>query len=580
MGHRRRLLPVHPRWWRASARHQNHQQRPSPKYWTGKVTGHAPWIHQQINDTHEKKQKDRHLPHQTLSGSRARGSSDVPNFGRADDQQPVTKAAPPPFVPAKFPSAVERQPSPHNKQPRSPPRKESSPTSRIITQACGSQDTVQIKPMPKKAPPSVPADDDDEPPSATPAKPPPKHLMAVSQAIASGRKAPPAFPTHTVHQQPPSQAHQSVQQDYDPWNDMDDHIAADTVIEVLTPAAAMARAPSPARPATNAPHLGDNPRLAAPHLLPQAGAASYTPWQESFSPPTPQPPAPFPTLQPMPAAQNTSNIQAVAAPVQQMPAQTVQQVPRPVQSQCPPQFMGNYQDGRPSASSLIPIRQLIPTSVDGGAAPPNPMPPAAWGFNGNNLPFRVANIHHQVPQLTPIPPREVAQLPSGNYPYLAFSEDAPWQIDTTLIIAMESALEGSRMSIFGLILDAPNGYRQGQTLRVLWMPLPSPGTDVITLVTQGYIWSLMMGAIAAAGHQNAENCYSVVHDFMTFAVYIRRFPQGHPAVDTWVTIVSEAILDCSCYMLPMAWRRRFAQEWGNHVFAQGQPERLHWRRGS
>ena len=82
---------------------------------------------------------------------------------------------------------------------------------------------------------------------------------------------------------------------------------------------------------------------------------------------------------------------------------------------------------------------------------------------------------------------------------------------------MESALGyhllASRTSIFGLILDAPNGYRPQQAVeRVLWMPLPSPGTDVLTMVTQSYVWSLMTGAIAAAGHQNAEQCYQVVRD--------------------------------------------------------------------
>ena len=147
-----------------------------------------------------------------------------------------------------------------------------------------------------------------------------------------------------------------------------------------------------------------------------------------------------------------------------------------------------------------------------------------------------------------------------------------------MLLAMESALDyhllASRASIFGLILDAPNGYRPQQAAeRVLWMPLPSPGTDVLTMVTQSYVWSLMTGAIAAAGHQNAEQCYQVVRDFMTFAVYIRRFSQGHPAADRWITVLSDAILDCSCYTLPISWRQRFCEDWQNHVYSSGQPAR-------
>ena len=251
-------------------------------------------------------------------------------------------------------------------------------------------------------------------------------------------------------------------------------------------------------------------------------------------------------------------------------------IPRSVPTTNPPQFMGTYHDGRPIASSLVPIRGLVPTSLDGGAAPPNPMPPAAWGYNGNNLPYRVAAIHHHLPALQPIPPREVQQFPRGNYPYLAFADDAPWLINTSMLLAMESALDyhllASRTSIFGLILDAPNGYRSQQAAeRVLWMPLPSPGTDVLTMVTQSYVWSLMTGAVAAAGHQNAEQCYQVVRDFMTFAVYIRRFPQRRPAADRWITVLSDAILDCSCYTLPILWRQRFCEDWQNHVYSSGQP---------
>ena len=448
----------------------------------------------------------------------------------------------------------------------------------MIQQACCGGGNIKIKPMPKKAPPPIPPDDEQLETSA--AKPPQQTTNVVAQAITAGRKAPPAFATPTPVQHPPPQTtHTMPQHDHDPWNDRDDH-GQDPVIEVLTPAVAIARTPSPARPQQDIPQLGSNPRLAAPHLLPQQTTSAYTPWQDSFSPPTPCPPAPLPTTQPLqplqPLHAQSHNIHAQYA---------TEVIPRSVPTTSPPQFMGTYHDGRPPASSLVPIRGLIPTSLDGGAAPPNPMPPAAWGYNGNNLPCRVATIHHHLPTLQPIPPREVQQFPPGNYPYLAFADDAPWLINTSMLLAMESALDyhllASRTSIFGLILDAPNAYRPQQAAeRVLWMPLPSPGTDVLTMVTQSYMWSLMTGAIAAAGHQNAERCYQVVRDFMTFAVYIRRFPQGHPAADRWITVLSDAILDCSCYTLPISWRQRFCEDWQNHVYSSGQPARLYWRRGS
>ena len=101
---------------------------------------------------------------------------------------PTTKAAPPPFVPAKFPPPSLRQTSPHNKQPRSPPRA-SSPTSRLIQQACGAPSNVEPTPAPKKAPPPIPTDDDEPTPA------PPAQVNVVAQTIASGRKAPPPQPS-------------------------------------------------------------------------------------------------------------------------------------------------------------------------------------------------------------------------------------------------------------------------------------------------------------------------------------------------------------------------------------------------
>ena len=40
-----------------------------------------------------------------------------------------------------------------------------------------------------------------------------------------------------------------------------------------------------------------------------------------------------------------------------------------------------------------------------------------------------------------IPPREIHQFPPDNYPCLAFAEDAPWFVNTLLMVAMESSLD-------------------------------------------------------------------------------------------------------------------------------------------
>ena len=107
--------------------------------------------------------------------------------------------------------------------------------------------------------------------------------------------------------------------------------------------------------------------------------------------------------------------------------------------------------GHTRMDAALPIRSPVPTSVDGRAAPPDPMPPAAP---------RIEWLQSsQLPVLPPIPPREIHQFPPGNYPYLAMAEDSPWLVNASLMVAMESSLDyqilGPRMSIFG----APDGYR-------------------------------------------------------------------------------------------------------------------------
>ena len=79
--------------------------------------------------------------------------------------------------------------------------------------------------------------------------------------------------------------------------------------------------------------------------------------------------------------------------------------------------MGTYQDGRQASSSLSHLGRRRPRAT--------------------------------TTALPPIPPREIHQFLPGNYPYLAFAEDAPWFINA----ALGYHLVGSRMSIFGLIRD-------------------------------------------------------------------------------------------------------------------------------
>ncbi|CAE7427707.1 unnamed protein product, partial [Symbiodinium pilosum] len=160
----------------------------------------------------------------------------------------------------------------------------------------------------------------------------------------------------------------------------------------------------------------------------------------------------------------------------------------------------------------------------------------------------------------------------------------PWFVNTSMLQAVEFALDyhvtKSRLTDFGLVIQAPNTYRRTPTVeRVLIMPLPAQGTDRAVLVTRAYVWALVTGDLRQVGFNNPESCYLVLRDYMALAVHVRRFTQDRPSVERYIMAFTDAVLDCVCFMLPMAWRTRFTDDWAQVVTVSGNPPRLHWRRG-
>ena len=177
-------------------------------------------------------------------------------------------------------------------------------------------------------------------------------------------------------------------------------------------------------------------------------------------------------------------------------------------------------------------------------------------------------MHNTLTPVPDMPAEDVAQFPPGNYPYLAFAPDAPWFVNTSMLQAIEFALDyhvtESRLTDFGLVIQAPNTYRRSPTVeRVLIMPLPAQGTD--PTVTRTFT--------------NPESCYLILRDYMSLAVRVRRFTQERPAVERYIMAFTDAVLDCVCFMLPMARRTRFTEDWAQVITISGQPPRVHWRRG-
>ena len=149
---------------------------------------------------------------------------------------------------------------------------------------------------------------------------------------------------------------------------------------------------------------------------------------------------------------------------------------------------------------------MIPCSLDHAPAPPNPILPQAWGYTGNTLPARAAIVRNTLTPVPAMPAEDVAQFPPGNYPYLAFAPDAPWFVNTSMLQAIEFALDyhvtESRLTDFGLVIQAPNTYRRSPTVeRVLIMPLPAQGTDptVSRLRLGPHHWRLATGGLHQPG---------------------------------------------------------------------------------
>ena len=107
--------------------------------------------------------------------------------------------------------------------------------------------------------------------------------------------------------------------------------------------------------------------------------------------------------------------------------------------------------------------------------------------------------------------------------------------------------------------------------RVLIMPLPAQSTDPTVLVTRTYVWALITGDLRQMRFTNPESCYLILRDYMSLAVHVRRFTQERPAVERYIMAFTDAVLDCVCFMLPMAWRARFTEDWAQVITISGQP---------
>ena len=214
-----------------------------------------------------------------------------------------------------------------------------------------------------------------------------------------------------------------------------------------------------------------------------------------------------------------------------------------------------FTDGRHGCSSSMPIRTMITCSLD-MPAPPNPIIPHAWGCMGNTLPARAAIVHNTLSPIPAIPAQEVAQFPPGNFPFLAFAPDAAWSVNTSMLQAIEFALDYQ-------VIQAP-------------MPLAAPSADPIVLVTQTYVWALIAGDLRNVGFNNPQSCYLILR-ITCSQVHPR---QASSRAERFIMAFTDSILDCACYMLPMAWRSRFSNDWAAVVAVSGNPLRLSWRRGA
>ena len=214
-------------------------------------------------------------------------------------------------IPAHL-AAPKRAPSPHNKQPVR--RREESPTARFMPQAM--DDVVTPEPaaaLPRKAPPPLPphSDEDSHP---TPRKAPPAYLNTTAPVQSRTPTPSQTSATTAPAKAPPPPL---AQDDHDLWNDFLRQ-RTDPIVELVTPAVALARSSSPPRVHNIEPQL--------PSILqaPQYPCTSYSVWDDTWhAPPSPTPqqfpPAAWPPLHPAPLSQPAPILRplAPAAPSQQ-----------------------------------------------------------------------------------------------------------------------------------------------------------------------------------------------------------------------------------------------------------------------
>ena len=69
-------------------------------------------------------------------------------------------------------------------------------------------------------------------------------------------------------------------------------------------------------------------------------------------------------------------------------------------------------EGRQGCSSTLPIRAMIPCSLDHAPTPPNPILPQAWGYTNNTLPARAAIVRNTLTPVPAMPAEDVATTPT------------------------------------------------------------------------------------------------------------------------------------------------------------------------
>ena len=182
----------------------------------------------------------------------------------------------------------------------------------------------------RKAPPPIPpdSDEDSQPVPATTATPR-KAPLNTTAPVQQRTPTPSAGPAKAS---PPP----LVQDDNDPWNDFSQQ-RADPIVELVTPAVALARSSSPQRVHRIEPQLGPRPRVVDPSILqaPQHPSTPYSVWDDTWhTQPSPEPqqfpPAALPPLHPAPSPQPAPILRplAPAAPSQQYSIFT-EGLPRP-----------------------------------------------------------------------------------------------------------------------------------------------------------------------------------------------------------------------------------------------------------